>query len=78
MTKCSQPFFDTGFIKLTAPTKGHTLVIRRDGVAADDSGNSNNIVVNEVRAYQTQNVLLELEGTATITAPSPTAPQWSA
>ena len=57
--RCSQPIFDTGFYKLTSPTKGRYISIRKDG---PNSLGNYILSLYEFRVYQTPNLLIELQG----------------
>ena len=50
---------------------GIYVVIRKDG--PNDNKNYN---LNQVRLYQTPNLVQELEGQVTISAPAPISPKW--
>ena len=81
LTRCSAPFYDTGFQKMTDGITdgctGKVLVIRRDGPPSTGEGN---FTRQELRLYQTPNLLQELEsaGVVTISAPAPDLPEKAA
>ena len=64
--RCSDFFYDTGFYMVTSTCTGKYFVLRRENNGSRSGENNYPLRFNELRLYQSPNLLIELKGTATI------------
>ena len=67
LTQNAAKILDSGFFRLNPPLQGKNVVIRREGTCMICITNTS-LTINEVRVYQTPNLLQALNGTVTVTS----------